>query len=192
MSKTRSSRGELIIAGLGGMGVLSAGQILLEAAFQQYKNVSYAPTYGFAKRGGLCQCTVIYSNEKIASPLVEQAHAVMLLDSSQFATFEPRVKPDGIIIAEKASFFADRSRDDYRLFVLPGLEIAVGMGSSVVNNFIMLGAYVSITGAVSVEHIEEALNTRYRNDQKVFQRNLSAFRRGLEIGKGVCQAGASK
>ncbi len=182
----------MIIAGLGGMGVLSAGQILLEAAFREYKNVSYAPTYGFAKRGGLCQCTVIYSNEKIASPLVEQANAVMLLDSSQFATFEPRVKPGGIMIAEKASFFADRGIDDYRLFVLPGLEIAVAMGSSVVNNFIMLGAYVSITGAVSPEHIEEALNARYINDQKVFQRNLNAFKRGLEIGRSVSQVGALK
>ncbi len=49
MKQTKNSRGELIIAGLGGMGVLSAGQVLLEAAFQQFKYVSYTPTYGFAK-----------------------------------------------------------------------------------------------------------------------------------------------
>jgi 2-oxoglutarate ferredoxin oxidoreductase subunit gamma len=186
MSKTRSSRGELIIAGLGGMGVLSAGQVLLEAAFQQYQNVSYTPTYGFAKRGGLCQCTVIFSDSKIISPLVEQAQAVMLLDSSQFSTFEPRVRPGGVVIAEKASMFAERERKDYKLYELPGLEIAVSMGSSQVNNFIMLGAYISITGAVSPEHIEEALNARYGKDEKVLQRNLIAFKRGLEIGKSVC------
>jgi 2-oxoglutarate ferredoxin oxidoreductase subunit gamma len=186
MSKAKNSRGELIIAGLGGMGVLSAGQVLLEAAFQQYKHVSYTPTYGFAKRGGLCQCTVIFSNDKIASPLVEQAQAVMLLDSSQFATFEPRVHRGGVVIAEKASMFSERCREDYKLYTLPGLEIAVSMGSSVVNNFIMLGAYISITGAVSPERIEEALNTRYGKDKKVFQRNLNAFKRGLEIGKSAC------
>jgi 2-oxoglutarate ferredoxin oxidoreductase subunit gamma len=186
MKQSKNSRGELIIAGLGGMGVLSAGQVLLEAAFQQFKYVSYTPTYGFAKRGGLCQCTVIFSDKEITSPLVEQAQVVMFLDSSQFGTFEPRVRPGGIIIAEKASMYAERGRKDYKLYELPGLEIAVSMGSSQVNNFIMLGAYISITGAVSPEHIEEALNTRYSKDKKVFQRNLNAFKRGLEIGKSVC------
>jgi len=180
-----ASRGELIIAGLGGMGVLSAGQVLLEAAFKEFPYVSYTPTYGFAKRGGLCQCTVIFSNRQITSPLVEQAQAVMLLDSSQFTTFEPRVRPGGTVIAEKASLHDERSRKDYKLYELPGLEIAVSMGSSQVNNFIMLGAYVAITGAVSAAHIRAELDRKYGNAMKVYERNLNAFERGLELGQSA-------
>jgi 2-oxoglutarate ferredoxin oxidoreductase subunit gamma len=185
MKQAKNSRGELIIAGLGGMGVLSAGQVLLEAAFQQFKHVAYTPTYGFAKRGGLCQCTVIFSDKEITSPLVEQVQTVMLLDSSQFGTFEPRVRPSGVVIAEKASMYAERERKDYKLYELPGLEIAVSMGSSQVNNFIMLGAYIAITGAVSPSLIEGELEKRYGTNQKVYERNLDAFKRGLELGQSA-------
>jgi 2-oxoglutarate ferredoxin oxidoreductase subunit gamma len=185
MKRAKNARGELIIAGLGGMGVLSAGQVLLEAAFKEFPYVSYTPTYGFAKRGGLCQCTVVFSNRQITSPLVEQAQSVMLLDSSQFTTFEPRVRPGGTVIAEKASLYDERSRKDYKLYELPGLEIAVSMGSSQVNNFIMLGAYVAITGAVPPALIRAALDRKYGNARKVYERNLNAFERGLELGQSA-------
>jgi len=185
MEHAKMSRGEVIMAGIGGMGVLVAGAVLAEAAFQRYEHVSYAPAYGFAKRGGLCQCTVVFSNEKISSPLLDQAQVVMLLDSSQFGTLEPRVRPGGLIIAEKAGLTAERGREDYKLHALPGMEIAISMGSSVVNNLILLGAYVAITGSVSPELIEEELRRRYADNEKVLARNLDAFGRGVALGRTV-------
>jgi 2-oxoglutarate ferredoxin oxidoreductase subunit gamma len=181
----KNSRHEIIMAGLGGMGVLSAGQILSRAAFQTYKHVSYAPTYGFAMRGGLCQCTVIFSDERIASPLLDQAQAVMLLDSSQFSALEPRVRPGGIIIADSAGLCAERERNDYKLYALPAVQTAVSMGTSLVRNFILLGFYVAILGTVSSEIIEAEIQRRYSNNVKMLGRNLEAFKRGLELGKGA-------
>lgn len=182
MKQTGVSRGEVLMAGIGGMGVLSAGQILLRAAFQTFRHVSYAPLYGYAMRGGLCECTVVFSKERISSPLLDQAQAVMLLDSSQFMTFEPRVRPGGAMIAEKAGLSADRARNDYQLFALPGMEIAVSMGSPVINNLILLGAYVAIAEPVPAELIEGELRGRYESDEKILARNLEAFRRGLDLG----------
>jgi len=183
MEQAKMSRGEVIMAGIGGMGVLVAGQVLSEAVFQRYEHVSYSPSYGFAKRGGLCQCTVIFSNEKISSPLLDQAQVVMLLDSSQLRTLEPRVRPGGLMIAEKAGLSAERGREDYKLYALPGMEIAISMGSSVINNLILLGAYVAITGSVSQELIEGVLRSRYEDNKEVLARNLDAFRRGIALGK---------
>ncbi len=185
MEQAKMSRGEVIMAGIGGMGVLVAGSVLVEAAFQRYEHVSYAPAYGFAKRGGLCQCTVIFSKEKISSPLLDQAQVVMLLDSSQFGALEPRVRPGGLIIAEKAGLSAERGREDYQLYAVPGMEIAVGMGSTVINNLILLGAYVAITGSVPPELIEAELRKRYKDNEKVLVKNLDAFGRGLELGKSA-------
>lgn len=185
MKKANVSRGEVIMAGIGGMGVLVAGQVLIWAASQQYKHVSYLPSYGMAKRGGSCESTIIFSNIKIASPLLDQAQVVLLLDSSQFARFEPRVRPGGLIIAEKVGLTAERERKDYKLHALPGLQIAVSIGSAVINNLILLGSYVAITGSIPQELVEAELCRRYEDSEKVAARNLDAFRRGVELGKSA-------
>lgn len=185
MKHDKLERRELLIAGLGGMGVLVAGQVLLEAAFHSYKYVSYIASYGFARRGGLSECTVIFSNDEIASPLLDQAQVVMLLDNSQFGSFEHRVRSGGAIIAEKAGLSADITGEDYKLYALPGLEIAVKMGASVINNLIMLGAYVAITESVSPEIVEAELKRRYGDSGSAMERNLEAFQRGLDLGRGA-------
>lgn len=185
MDQNGGMRGEILMAGIGGMGVLVAGQVLLEAAFQSHEYVSYISSYGFARRGGLCECTVIFSDEKIASPLLDRSQVVMLLDSSQFGSFEPRVRPDGIIIAEKAGLTGERRREDYTFYALPALDIAVSMGSALGKNLIMLGAYISITGAVSPDRIEAELRSRYQEKEKLMAQNVEAFRRGLELGRST-------
>jgi len=185
MEPNGKARNEVLMAGIGGMGVLMAGQVLLDSAFQRYEHVTYITSYGFARRGGLCECTVIVSDEKIASPLLDQAQVVMLLDSSQFPSFENRVRPGGIIIADTAGLAAERQRDDYKLYALPFLDIAQEMGSILGKNLLMLGAYAVITGAVSTELIEDDLRNRYKAKEQVLQRNLDAFRRGVELGKSA-------
>ena len=185
MKRNGKSRNEVLMAGIGGMGVLSAGQVLLEAASHRYEHITYISSYGFARRGGLCECTVIVSDDKIASPLLDQAQAVMLLDSSQFPAFEHRVRPGGIIIADTAGLDAERSREDYKLYALPFLDTATGMGSILGKNLMMLGTYAVVTGAVSAELIEKQLRSRYKDNKKVLVRNLDAFRRGVDMGQSA-------
>ena len=185
MTQNKTSKSEVTMAGTGGMGVLVAGQILATAAFQQFEHISYVPAYGFAMRGGPSECTVIFSDNKISSPLLNQAQVVIIIDSSQFGAFEPRVRPGGIIIAEKSGLPAERNRDDYKIHALSGLEIATSIGSRMVNNMVMLGAYVTISESLQPVLIENELNRRYSKNDKILGRNLEAFRRGLELGKAV-------
>jgi len=185
MKQNGRSRNEVLMVGIGGQGVLMAGQLFVESASQRYEHVTYISSYGFARRGGLCECTVIVSDDKIASPVIDQVQSVMLLDSSQFAGFEPRVRPGGVIIADTAGLSAEQSREDYTLHTLPCLDIAQSMGSILGKNQIMLGAFVVITGAVPPELIEEVLNERFKAKEKVREQNLAAFRRGVELGRSV-------
>ncbi len=185
MVKAGAARTEVIMAGIGGMGVVSAGQVLLRAASRTYDYVSFVPVYGYAMRGGLCECTVIFSHEKIRAPLLDQAHAVLLLDSSQFASFEPRVRSGGIMIAEKTGLTEQRGREDYKLYALPGMEIAGSIGSTVVNNMILLGAYIAITDVLPREFLEQELIEKYRVDDRVLALNVDAFKRGFELGKAA-------
>lgn len=185
MKQNGRARNEVLMVGIGGMGVLMAGQLLVESASHRYEHVTYISSYGFARRGGLCECTVISSDDKIASPVLDQVQVVMLLDSSQFAGFEPRVRPGGIIVADTAGLTAERARDDYKLYTLSCLDIAQSMGSILGKNLIMLGAFVVITEAVPPELIEDVLNERFKAKEKVREQNLAAFRRGVELGQSV-------
>ena len=179
------TRGEVLMAGIGGMGVLVAGQLLSRAAFKRHEHASYIPSYGFVRRGGNSEYTVIFSDERISSPLLDQAQTVVLLDSSQFEAYESRVRLRGLLIVEKSGLTAERQRKDYEFHVLPAMEMAVGMGTSVLVGLIMLGACIEITRLIAPNLIEDEIRIRYADDDKLLIRNVEAFRRGLKLGEGV-------
>jgi len=181
MEQKSISRTDVIMAGLGGMGVLMAGQILSRAALKKYQHVSWLPSYGVEKRGGLCECTVIFSHEEIASPLLDQAHTVVVFDGAQFKTFEPRVRTGGIMLVENTGLQDEREKKDYELLRIPGLEVAVTMGESQVNNLILLGAYIATCKTLPPELIEEELERRFATKKAIFERNQRVFRKGLEL-----------
>ena len=63
---------EIICAGFGGQGVLTAGMLLINAGMEQDKNVLFYPSYGSEMRGGTANCTVKISDKLIASPISKQ------------------------------------------------------------------------------------------------------------------------
>ena len=185
MEQKAPSRVEVIVAGIGGMGVLVAGRLLASAALQRYKHISWVPSYGEARRGGLSECTVILSHEEIASPILDQAQTVVVLDGSQLKAFEPRVRPGGVMIIESAGLTDKPERKDFRLLPVSGLEIAIGLGDSLINNMILLGIYVEVIKPIPAELIEEELERIFGDRQFILKRNEDAFKRGLELGKSA-------
>lgn len=185
MQNKTPSRVELIIVGIGGMGVLVAGRLLASAALTKYEYISWMPTYGEARRGGPSECTVILSHQPIASPILDQAQTVMLLDGSQLKDYEGRVRPGGIMIVESAGLKDKPKRTDFKLLPVSGLEIAMGMGGVLYNGLILLGAYVEAVKPIPAELIDKELGVRYGDNEKVLKRNKEAFRRGLELGTAL-------
>ena len=57
---------QVLIAGFGGQGILSAGKFLAYAGLLQGRNVSWLPSYGPEMRGGTANCSVILSDIRIA------------------------------------------------------------------------------------------------------------------------------
>ena len=62
---------EIIFAGFGGQGVILAGKILALAGMSEDKYVSHIPSYGAEMRGGTANCSVIVSDDEVASPVIE-------------------------------------------------------------------------------------------------------------------------
>lgn len=183
MEQRTASKVELIIVGLGGMGVLVAGRLLASAALGSHEHVSWMPTYGEARRGGLSECTIILSQDEIASPILDVAGAILMLDSSQIKAFEQRVRPGGMMIVEKAGLKEKPGREDIKVVPVSGMEMAMGLGSLQTANLVMLGAYMELAKPLSPQLIEEELQRKYSDG--VLERNTKAFRAGLEVGRAL-------
>jgi len=172
------------MAGIGGKGVLLAGQMLAAAGIEKYRHVVWTPTYAAAMRSGACECTVILSDAKIASPILTKSDVVIVFESSQLADFEVRTKPGGILIAESAQL-PEVKRQEIKLVKVPATEIAAEMGSTQVSNFILLGVYLELTGALPPLLIEREIEQKFAGNWQVASLNKAAFNRGRElIAKG--------
>jgi len=158
-------RFDLWITGRGGQGALLIGRMLAEAAASQYKYTSFFPNYGPTMRQGDSECTVILSQEEIASPVVDELQAVIvmglppptvLLGSSgvSLETFEKRVQRGGLLIMDSSLTEARVKRDDIDGCYIPATRIALGLGNPRVANFVLLGAYLEATKALLLETVE--------------------------------------
>lgn len=89
---------EIIIAGFGGQGVLSMGKILAYSGLMEGKEVSWMPSYGPEQRGGTANVTVILSDDRISSPVLNEYDIAIILNQPSMDKFESKVKKGGIII----------------------------------------------------------------------------------------------
>ena len=176
---------EVTMSGLGGKGVLTLGKILAEAGMQIFDNVSYFPNYSPAMRGGETECTVIFSNDYIPSPLVYNPEHAVVMDSASFGQFEMRLKPGGTIFCDDSVVSGKGSRDDIEVFKVPASEEAVALGDLQVANMVLLGAYVGKADSVPLGMLERALTKRFKGTRResLLDLNKKAVRRGNEIAR---------
>ena len=93
---------EIIIAGFGGQGVLSMGKILAYSGLMEGKEVSWMPSYGPEQRGGTANVTVILSDDRISSPVLNEYDIAIILNQPSMEKFENKVKKGGIRVRKVA------------------------------------------------------------------------------------------
>jgi indolepyruvate ferredoxin oxidoreductase beta subunit len=89
----------IVVAGLGGQGVLKVTDILAEAVFRSGFDVKKSEVHGMSQRGGSVSSEVRYGDE-VASPMVPagEAEVLAVLDSTQVDVARSVLKPDGVLI----------------------------------------------------------------------------------------------
>ncbi|MGQ9830849.1 MAG: indolepyruvate oxidoreductase subunit beta [Thermochromatium sp.] len=90
----------IVIAGLGGQGVVKASDILAEAAFRAGFDVKKSEPHGMSQRGGSVSSDVRYG-ERVLSPMVPpgEADVLVVLDETQVEINRPMLRADGVLIA---------------------------------------------------------------------------------------------
>ena len=77
----------VIIAGFGGQGIILAGKLLAQTAMRAGKEVTYMPAYGAEVRGGTSNCTVVISEEPIASPVISKPDSLIIMNKASLEKF---------------------------------------------------------------------------------------------------------
>ncbi len=173
---------EIIIAGFGGQGVLFGGQLLSYAAMDEGREVTWIPSYGPEMRGGTAHCTVVIADEEIGSPLVHNPQAVIAMNLPSLDKYEPLVRPGGVLVINTS--LADRQaiRQDIRVVSIPGTDIAEELGDRRMANMVLLGGLLANLPVLSIEAIEQALQTHLpARHQRLLPLNMQALRRGASF-----------
>ncbi len=110
-------RTSLRIAGTGGQGVITAGEIALRSALQAGQNGLYTKNYGPEARGGEAYSDVIISEGELHFPETEQLDIMVALNQESFDKFRDAVAPQGTIIVNSTEVF--ELYDDPRVLASP-------------------------------------------------------------------------
>lgn len=175
---------EIIIAGFGGQGVLSMGKILAYSGIMQGKEVSWMPSYGPEMRGGTANVTVIISDERISSPIVNVFDTAIILNQQSMDKFEKTVKPGGVLIYDPNGIPRHPSRKDIKIYSIEATDEATNMGNTKIFNMIVLGGFLSVKPIVKLENVikglEKSLPARHH---KLIPMNQKAIEVGMELVK---------
>ncbi len=173
---------EIIIAGFGGQGVLSMGKILAYSGVMHDNEVSWMPSYGPEMRGGTANVTVILSDERISSPILNAFDTAIILNQQSLDKFEHSVKPGGLLIFDPNGITTFPQRKDINIYSINAAETAGKMGLAKVFNMIVLGGYLKIKPILSMEYIHKGLE---KSLPARHHRLIPENEKAIEVGKGL-------
>ena len=148
-----------IFAGFGGQGMLLIGKFMAMACMLDGKHVSWLPSYGPEMRGGTANCSVIVSDEPVASPLVDKADVIVAMNRPSLDKFEDHVKPGGVLVINSSIIDRKAVRDDIQVVYCDANAIAESIGNPKGANVAILGAVLEKVPVTTVEQMTEAIRT---------------------------------
>jgi 2-oxoglutarate ferredoxin oxidoreductase subunit gamma len=172
---------EIRISGLGGQGVVLAGQILGRAAVYDGKNAVQTQSYGAEARGSAAKSEVIISDGKIGFPVVRKCDVLVAMNQEAIERDLRDLEENGTLIIDN-SIIKSVPETKARIFDIPATETAEKLvGSKIYANILMLGALAKIANIVSEKAMEKAIeDTMARKDVET---NKQAYRRGRELAQ---------
>lgn len=172
---------EVLFAGFGGQGVLTAGLILSQIALYSGKNATWMPSYGAAMRGGTANCTVHYGDGAIHNPGQQNPDLLLAMNTPSFKKFAGKVRPGGMILYNSDMMTEEvKPMENVTLIPVACNQIAEELKNPKGANIVMIGAIVKLLGDFDYEIGVSGMNDMFRKKgkSKFESMNTSAFERG--------------
>ena len=185
---------DIILAGVGGQGILSIAAIIGEAAIEKGLSLKQSETHGMSQRGGAVVSHLRISDLPIASDLIPAAGADVILsvEPMESLRYLPWLSNEGWLVTNSTPFLNIPDYPDIQpireeINKIPHSvwvdadDIARKLGNPRGSNMVMLGAAAPFLQLTDTE-IEKAIGIIFsRKGQEVIHANILAYRAGKEI-----------
>ncbi len=178
-------RRQLRFTGVGGQGVLLAGEILAEAKIRDHGYGIKAATYTSQVRGGPTKVDILLDESEILYPYASEGEIEFMLSTAQgsFDLFKSGIKEGGIVVIEPNLVrVSEVDRERFRVFEIPIITIAKEeVGNVITQSVVALALTVSFTKCVNRELVYETMIQKV--PAKVIELNKKAFELGESYAK---------
>lgn len=185
---------DIILAGVGGQGILSIATIIGNTAVRQGLFLKQAEVHGMSQRGGDVQSHLRLSDKEIASDLIPMGKADLIIsvEPMEALRYLPMLKPDGWVITNTNPFINIPNYPDNNLLMnrihalknkiaIDADQIAKDLGSARSSNMVILGATTPFL-KLQFEDIEKTIeDTFIRKGKDIVDVNIACLHAGREF-----------
>ncbi len=187
---------DIILAGVGGQGILSIAFVIDNAALKEGLSFKQAEVHGMSQRGGAVQSHLRLSSRQIYSDLIPRGEADMLLSVEPLETLRyfDYLSPQGIVVTSSTPYMniqdypeldavLKKIRSVEKCVIVDSEKLAKEAGSSRAQNMVMLGAaspFLMLKRENLIEFIRVLFQPR---GEKIVEINLRAFELGSDAAK---------
>ncbi len=186
---------DMILAGVGGQGILSIAAVLGSAALTNNLYIKQAETHGMSQRGGDVQSYLRISDQPIYSDLIPlgKADLILSVEPMEALRYLPYLKPDGYVVTNSTPFvnIPNYPATEELMHTLEALPHRIILdadtlakekaGNIRAGNFIMLGAASPFIN-IPFEYLEEGIRAVFsRKGEEIIGMNLKALHAGRDF-----------
>ncbi len=178
-------RTQLRFTGVGGQGVLLAGEILAEAKIRDKGYGVKAATYTSQVRGGPTKVDILLDDHEILYPYANEGEIDFMLSTAQvsFDLFKSGIKEGGMVVIEPNLVkVSEEDKKRFQIFEIPIITIAKEeVGNVVTQSVVALAVTVTFTKCVDRDLVYETMIEKV--PAKVVEQNKKAFELGEYYAK---------
>jgi indolepyruvate ferredoxin oxidoreductase, beta subunit len=193
---TTQTHQDIIVAGVGGQGILTICGIIGVAALANGLRVKQSEVHGMAQRGGAVVSHVRLSTQPIASDLIPygSAHIILSMEPMEALRYLPYARRDAMLIASRNPIrnlagYPDENGIEARLkewphtLILDAEKLARQAGSARAVNSVILGAAAAFLMIAEAELRACVERFFERKGRDIVDKNLTAFDLGRAAAK---------
>ncbi len=185
---------DIILAGVGGQGILSIAATIGTAALELGMYLKQSEVHGMSQRGGDVMSNLRISDKEIYSDLIPygKADLIIAIEPMESLRYLPMLSSSGWLISNSTPFVnipnypeKEKVLNEINRFprhiLIDADNMARELGSDKAANMVILGAAVPYL-EIPYENLEEAIFTIFRKkDQKIIDLNINALKAGKEF-----------